>query len=72
MFAFNMAVDTPKQSIGHIDSSRKQGVTNEELLNVGIMVRTIAELHSVKLKSWEAIMEKAESDELTSTNPYEV
>lgn len=72
MFAFNLAVDTPKQAIGHIDSSRKQGVSNEELLNVGIMVRSIAEVQSVRLKHWESVMEVADSDHSTGANPYEV
>lgn len=73
MYLTNMAVDTPKQAIGHIDSSRAQGVTNDELLNTGIMVRSIAELYGIKLKHWESIMEKAEKESpRDNRNPYEL
>lgn len=72
MYMANMAVDTPKQAIGHIDSSRRQGVTSEELLNVGILVRSIAELYNVRLKHWESIMETVDSGEINNHNPYEL
>lgn len=72
MFLCNMAVDTPKQAIGHIGSSRRQGVSKQELLDTGVMVRTIAELYDVKLKHWEHIMETTDSDSTTDKTPYEV
>lgn len=72
MYMANMAVDTPKQAIGHIDSSRRQGVTSEELLNVGILVRSIAELYDIRLKHWESIMETVDSGEVNNHNPYEL
>lgn len=72
MYMCNMAVDTPKQAIGHIGSSRNQGVTTEELLNVGIMMRSIAELYQIKLENWESIMEYVESEKESDRNPYEV
>lgn len=71
MYMCNLAIDTPKQAIGHIDSSRKQGVSNEELIDVGIMVRSIAEMYNIKLKHWESVMERADSDESNGKNPYE-
>ncbi|CCG80629.1 Putative uncharacterized protein [Taphrina deformans PYCC 5710] len=72
MFMCNMAVDTPKQAIGHIDSSRRQGATKGDLLNVGIMVRSIAEMYNVKLTKWELIMETVDTDVVNDRNPYEV
>lgn len=72
MFLCNMAVDTPKQAIGHIASSRRQGVTTHELLNVGILTRSIAELYQIKLRTWDAIMEAVDSEERTESNPYEL
>lgn len=72
MYLCNMAVDTPKQAIGHIDSSKRHGVTSEELLNVGVLVRDIAAMYDVKLSNWETIMEQAELDDSSQQNPYEL
>ncbi|ORY80875.1 meiosis protein SPO22/ZIP4 like-domain-containing protein [Protomyces lactucae-debilis] len=52
MFTYNLAVDTPKQAIGHIESSLRHGATKDDLLEVGKMVRLIAEMYDVKLKHW--------------------
>lgn len=71
MYMCNLAIDTPKQAIGHIDSSRKQGVMTHELIEVGIMVRSIAEMYNISLKHWETVMERAASDEVNGQNPYE-
>lgn len=72
MFLCNMAVDTPKQAIGHIDSSLRQGSTRQELLDVGVMVRTIAEMYGIKLRHWESVMETVDSGQAQEKNPYEL
>lgn len=72
MFLCNMAVDTAPQAFGHVGSSRNQGVSTEDLLNVGILVRSIAELYSIKLQHWDSIMEYVESEKTDDRNPYEL
>jgi hypothetical protein len=55
MFAYNLAVDTPKQAIGHIDSSRRHGASKEDLLHVADMVRLISQMYDIKLKHWTQV-----------------
>ncbi len=66
-------------------SSRRQGITNEDLLNTGILVNSIAKLYRIELKHWvevfadiyakpliKQIMEAAESAEESDSTPYDI
>ena len=63
MYLCNMAVDTPKQAQDHVISSKRHGATTEELLDVGMMVQSIASLYRVELHSWVEVMNFVETGE---------